>query len=131
MQIALLLLIIVVIVSPMLLPFFLVRTWSGLIRCRIQFVIVSICVFVVLMMFSFLATDITLNAGVRYWYLNGRECDPVFYCELFDAAFSSPGLTSLIIYALLAILWVFGIRLARPQWMGFRDERVVSETPPD
>lgn len=120
MQIALLLLVAAAIVSPVLLPFFLARIWVGSIRNCLQFVVVSFCALAILMMLAFLATDIALNAGVRYWHLEEHECDPIFYCKVFDAAFSSPGLTSLAIYMFLAILWAFGIRLTRPHWFGFR-----------
>lgn len=108
--------------SPFGVPIFLSKRWGAALVNRTRFLIGVVVFLLVLIAFSFLLVDRLVSFGVEHWYLQGRSCGHGLFCSAFDFVFAARGLVSLMLYALLAWLVLYGIKKRQPRWLGFRSK---------
>lgn len=113
----------VLLLSPFGVPILLLKRWGGALVNRTRFLIGVTAFLLMFIISSFLLVDKLVSFGVEHWYLQGHSCGQGLFCHVFDFVFAARGLVSLMLYVLLVVLWLYGIKKRQPEWLGFSPRR--------
>lgn len=120
----------VILLSPFWVSILLSKKWQTVLASRTRFIAGTTLALLTLGFASFFIVYKLVGLGVEYWYLEGNPCEQGALCSVFDFLYISRGVVSLMLYALISVLWLRSIRNLRPRAFGFtsRNQSVVASS---